>query len=110
MTYLRTPKGPNGSTVIPASIGDSSGWIEFEYSPGDPGQTSGPPERCWPPEPEELHILAASLDGSQWMDADLFRQDVIDGWEQAAFSWLEKQRDSDLADRAESRARDREEY
>lgn len=30
--------------------------IEFRvsgtYYPGDPGQTSGPPEKCWPPEPD----------------------------------------------------------
>lgn len=24
------------------------------YRPGDPGYTSGPPERCYPPEPAEL--------------------------------------------------------
>lgn len=30
--------------------------IEFRvsgtYYPGDPGQTLGPPENCWPPEPD----------------------------------------------------------
>lgn len=26
------------------------------YTPPDPGQTSGPPERCWPPEPDDFEI------------------------------------------------------
>jgi len=31
---------------------------EFDYSPGDPGRTYGPPEKCYPPEPAELDITA----------------------------------------------------
>lgn len=26
------------------------------YTPPDPGQTSGPPERCWPPEDHSFEI------------------------------------------------------
>jgi len=29
---------------------------EFDFSPGDPGRTYGPPEKCYPPEPDELDI------------------------------------------------------
>ena len=35
--------------------------VDFDYTPGDPGQFSGPPEHCWPAEPEEVHIYSASL-------------------------------------------------
>lgn len=30
--------------------------IDYQYTPGDPGVISGPPERCRPPEPDELEI------------------------------------------------------
>jgi hypothetical protein len=28
----------------------------YTYTPGDPGRCSGPPERCYPPEPAEVEI------------------------------------------------------
>jgi len=34
-----------------------------EYWPGDPGRTSGPPEKCYPPEPEELDIRTLTRNG-----------------------------------------------
>lgn len=30
--------------------------VEGTYDPGDPGNTSGPPERCWPSEPAWFEI------------------------------------------------------
>jgi hypothetical protein len=35
--------------------------VYFSATPGDPGQTSGPPERCWPPEPPEVDIECIEL-------------------------------------------------
>ena len=32
--------------------------VSGNFSPGDPGRTSGPPERCYPPEPAEFEILS----------------------------------------------------
>jgi hypothetical protein len=37
--------------------------VHYSYRPGDPGRTSGPPERCYPPEPEELEISSILLRG-----------------------------------------------
>lgn len=33
------------------------------YYPGDPGRTSGPPEKCYPPEPDELEINTLTRNG-----------------------------------------------
>lgn len=33
----------------------------YDYTPGDPGRLSGPPEKCYPPEDEELDITAVYL-------------------------------------------------
>jgi len=41
--------------------------VTYSTSPGDPGQTSGPPERCWPPEPPEFEIEKIEL---QWSIPD----------------------------------------
>jgi hypothetical protein len=30
--------------------------VTYTYRPGHPGQTYGPPERCYPPEPPEIEI------------------------------------------------------
>jgi len=35
--------------------------IDFDYNPGDPGQTSGPPERCYPPEDDEFVLNSVHL-------------------------------------------------
>jgi len=37
--------------------------VEFTAYPGDPGCTSGPPEKCYPPEPPELEILSIQGNG-----------------------------------------------
>lgn len=37
--------------------------LTYDYTPGDPGRTSGPPERCYPPEPEEVEITKIELRG-----------------------------------------------
>lgn len=35
--------------------------VSYKYTPGDPGRTSGPPERCYPPEPPEVEFLTVQL-------------------------------------------------
>lgn len=37
--------------------------VEYTYNKGDPGYMSGPPERCYPPEPESAEIISVSLNG-----------------------------------------------
>ncbi|HQR20761.1 MAG TPA: hypothetical protein PKV98_07835 [Burkholderiaceae bacterium] len=41
--------------------------VSYSASPGDPGRTSGPPERCYPPEPPEFEIEKIEL---QWSIPD----------------------------------------
>lgn len=101
---VRKPKAPNGGAVIEASLGDADVWIEYEYSPGDTGRTSGPPERCYPPEPEELYVHSV-LVNDEWLaaDDDTFALKQIERWEQAARDHLEFLRECDKADRADAR-------
>jgi hypothetical protein len=40
--------------------------VEFDYTPGDPGQTSGPPERCYEPTGAEVEIVSVLVDGLPW--------------------------------------------
>lgn len=37
-----------------------------QFSPGDPGKVSGPPENCWPPEPAEAEVEQVLKDGKPW--------------------------------------------
>jgi hypothetical protein len=55
---------------------------EIDYSPGDPGNTSGPPENCHPREPEEFELttLLIQMPNKQWLDITaLVIEEVISG-------------------------------
>ena len=46
-------------------IDDDEYEVEGTYFPGDPGQTSGPPERCYPPEDSEFEIESIKIYGAE---------------------------------------------
>ena len=39
--------------------------VEFDYYPGRPGKTSGPPENCYPDEPAEVEVRKVVCIGCQ---------------------------------------------
>lgn len=83
-----------GCEVEELILGDSSAWVEFEYRAGYPSQTSGPPERCYEGQDEEITILRAYVNG-MWIDADCFSDEVKMAW------------DSQISERAAQNAADR---
>jgi len=40
--------------------------LEGYYTPGTPGKLYGPPEDCYPDEPEDAELEAVLLDGEPW--------------------------------------------
>ncbi len=38
--------------------------VDLAYTPGSPGRYGGPPERCYPDEPDEVEVLSARDLGS----------------------------------------------
>lgn len=105
---IKAPIGPNGATVIESTIDDCPCWVEYDYSPGDPGKTSGPPEHCWPPEPEHAELLSVGigLGPSFWLDAEVFHPRVRARWEQAAIDNERDKAESELAEAYERRPDD----
>ena len=61
--------------------------VEFDATPYDPGVTTGPPERCYPPEGGEVEITSITYNGKplELSDADEkkvqeeIEQEVADG-------------------------------
>ena len=62
-------------TVDFGVLGEHDVEIEYDYSPGRSGVTSGPPERCYPDEPAEVEFTRAdgtiltklSAEGVDWL-------------------------------------------
>jgi len=46
--------------------------VTVEYDPGDPGRLAGPPDRCYPPEPESVEVLSVQLNPVGLLDAVSF--------------------------------------
>ena len=89
-------------------IDDDEYEVEGTYSPGDPGQTSGPPERCWPPEPSEFEIESIKICGVELAGASEYLIGRIQqlAEEEADEIYSERQQ-ADADSEAESRAEDR---
>jgi hypothetical protein len=45
--------------------------IEFNYTPFRPGRYSGPPEDCYPDEPEELEITSIKITDCPFISPDV---------------------------------------
>jgi len=58
--------------------------VVVHYSPGSPGRLSGPPERCYPPEPPEVEVAIAKRTDTGvvvppgWLDYDAMEQAICD--------------------------------
>jgi len=63
--------------------------VTGSYSPGDPGQTSGPPERCWPPEPasfdcDSICVVGSNVDIIELLDSTMLEAIIDKAMEKAA--------------------------
>ena len=50
-------------TIYLGDLGEQEFLVGYTYAPGDPGQVSGPPENCYPPEGLEIELISLRLDG-----------------------------------------------
>lgn len=84
--------------------------IEGTYSPGDPGRTYGPPERCYPPEgaefnPTEIKITdidGVVVEGGAFVDNMLdFYSEFADEIDTAADEAYRSKEEADIDDAAD---------
>jgi len=86
-------------TTVSCQLGDFDVLVEYSYTPAQRGRYSGPPEDCYPDEPEEIEIEAITwIDGTPFPHelAELDREALLDEireWEQVC----KKQNDEDAA-------------
>jgi hypothetical protein len=48
--------------------------VVCRVTPGHPGQLSGPPEKCWPPEPAEVEVISVAEELTGESRPDLIRE------------------------------------
>ena len=64
---------PNkGCKLVWVRFFDDQILIEVEYFPGDPGSTSGPPEKCYPEEPDEIEVINVLINGKMIDPSGIF--------------------------------------
>lgn len=63
--------------------------VDFHWSPGDPGRLSGPPEDCYPPEPDEVEINDVTILKVTEIDEDGNETDLVLTEDVAKF-WADK--------------------
>lgn len=68
--------------------------VGYAFHRGDPGRTSGPPERCYPPEPAYIEIISV-MHGA--IDIEIYLSD-----EQMA--WIEQEIEADITAAQEAAA------
>ena len=78
-----TANPQTGCALLETSLGDATVWIEYEHTFGEESQTSGPPERCYEGSPDETIVLQVLING-QWIDTDVFSEEQIERWQEAA--------------------------
>ena len=65
--------------------------VKANYSPGSPAKISGPPEHCYPAEPEEVELLSIHGDSGFVLDPSELSDGERKRLEQAVIDWVESQ-------------------
>lgn len=93
-------------------IGDVEFEVEFSSTPYIPAKISGPPENCHPAEGGEVEIESICIGEFEVSEiiSDSVREKLQEMCEEAAPECEQDERDSALADAAEARAFDRDNY
>jgi hypothetical protein len=84
--------------------------VECSVTPGDPGRTYGPPERCYPPESPEVDLLMVyDEDGRERPDLIALVEADLDRIEEQAIEDAEDSHVAAYEDACERRAEERRE-
>lgn len=59
-------------------VGDLDAAVRVDFTPGTPSQTSGPPERCYEGDPDEVEILSCLVDGEEYPLTDDEAEELIE--------------------------------
>lgn len=59
-------------------IGDQDAAVRVDFTPGTPRQTSGPPERCYEGDPDEVEILSCLINGEEYPLTDEEAEELTD--------------------------------
>lgn len=92
------------TTVQPADRNDEiEVTVEYDYHKGSPGRLSGPPERCYPPEPayvEIINVMHGSIDIEPYLSDDIMIniEQEIEADIQSAHELAMERRDEQLRD------------
>jgi hypothetical protein len=81
------------SYTVETYVGERDATVTFDFSPGRPAQTWGPPEKCYEADPDELEITRVVIDGAEVVLSEAEAEELANRMYETGWQLVENERE-----------------